>query len=56
MMPFICRQVNLIPCDRPQDLYAEVANLVEKRRIADAAAGNDTALQLEGNCSYSMLL
>ena len=42
------RQVNLIPCERPQDLYAEVANLVEKRRIADAAEGNEIASQLEG--------
>ena len=47
--PFLCyRQVNVKPSERPQDLYGEVANLVEKKRAADAATGDSLAMQLEG--------
>ena len=45
---FFQRQVNVKPSERPQDLYGEVANLVEKKRAADAAAGDKLAMQLEG--------
>lgn len=45
---YICRQVNVKPCDKPQDLYGEVANLAEKKRAADAARGDKLANQLEG--------
>ena len=41
--------MNVKPSARPQDLYAEVANLVEKRRNSDAAEGIEIAQQLEGN-------
>lgn len=41
------RQVNLIPADRPQDVYKFVANLVQKRVDAEAQAGNEYALFLQ---------
>lgn len=37
-----------MPADRPQDVYLEVANLVEKKRSLDAANGVQIAQQLEG--------
>ncbi|EDK40635.2 hypothetical protein PGUG_04733 [Meyerozyma guilliermondii ATCC 6260] len=40
------RQVNLIPADRPQDVYSFVASLVQKRVDAEAEAGNEYALFL----------
>eukprot|EP00794_Sanderia_malayensis_P016234 gene16234-17872_t len=48
-------QVNLIPCEKPQDLYAEVANLVEKKRLADAAQGHNIAMQLEGKVNRKVV-
>ena len=42
------------PCEKPQDLYGEVANLVEKKRAADAVEGNALAKQLEGIHSLSV--
>lgn len=33
------KQVNLMPSDRPQDVYEEVAKLVEMSRIDDAKNG-----------------
>jgi len=41
-------QVNLHPCDRPQDVYSGVATLVEKQRQQDAADGVKIAQTLEG--------
>lgn len=41
------RQVNLVPSDRPQDVYAFVAGLVEKR-LAEAAATDERARFLVG--------
>ncbi|EDO41702.1 predicted protein, partial [Nematostella vectensis] len=41
------RQVNLIPADRPQDVYAEVAKLVEEARLHDAEQGHRIATLLE---------
>lgn len=40
--------VNLIPHDTPQDVYTEVAKIVEKKRVEDAANGNEIAQVLEG--------
>lgn len=37
-----------MPSDRPQDVYMEVANLVEKTRVKDAADGLSIAQLLEG--------
>ena len=48
--------MNVKPSARPQDLYAEVANLVEKRRNADAAEGIEIAQKLEGNQFVGTLL
>ena len=42
-------KVNLIPDARPQDVYSEVAALVEKRRNEDASDGMHIAQQLQGN-------
>ncbi|XP_045488794.1 DNA-directed RNA polymerase, mitochondrial [Pieris rapae] len=40
--------VNLAPLDRPQDVYSEVAALIETMRIRDAEAGVQPAIILEG--------
>eukprot|EP00795_Rhopilema_esculentum_P010397 gene10397-19094_t len=47
--------VNVKPCEKPQDLYGEVANLVEKKRAADAAEGNALAKQLEGKVNRKVV-
>lgn len=41
------RQVNLVPSDRPQDVYAFVAKLVTKRLENSAAAGDEQAAILK---------
>ncbi|KAK6174925.1 hypothetical protein SNE40_013482 [Patella caerulea] len=40
--------VNLSPFSKPQDVYSDVAEMVESQRIKDAAEGNMTAIVLEG--------
>ncbi|XP_023945104.2 DNA-directed RNA polymerase, mitochondrial [Bicyclus anynana] len=40
--------VNLAPRDKPQDVYSEVAALVESMRVRDAEAGIPAAVVLEG--------
>lgn len=40
--------VNLFPSDRPQDVYSDVAALVEKQRAKDALEGLEIAKLLEG--------
>jgi DNA-directed RNA polymerase len=40
--------VNLVPFDRPQDVYSVVADLVEKERQSDAENGVSVAQALEG--------
>ncbi|CAN7938572.1 unnamed protein product [Ixodes hexagonus] len=42
------QQVNLLPEDRPQDVYSGVANMVERERKKDAANGVAIAKVLEG--------
>ena len=42
------RSVNLLPKDRPADVYAEVAALVNKKRIIDASNGDENAIALDG--------
>lgn len=42
------KQVNLIPSDRPQDVYKFVAGLVEKRLDREAEAGVEHAIFLKG--------
>lgn len=49
------RQVNLIPSDRPQDVYRHVALLVEKRLEAEAEAGNEFAIFLQGKISRKVV-
>ncbi|BAO41906.1 DNA-directed RNA polymerase [Kluyveromyces marxianus] len=41
------RQVNLVPSDRPQDVYAFVAKLVSERLRKAAEAGDESALKLK---------
>ena len=50
--------MNLAPAARPQDVYSEVANLVEKKRKDDAKNGVLIAQQLEGRNSipFSQIL
>ncbi|PFX31945.1 DNA-directed RNA polymerase, mitochondrial [Stylophora pistillata] len=49
------RQVNLMPADRPQDVYEEVAKLVEATRERDAADGNEIAKDLEGKVTRKVI-
>lgn len=42
------RSVNLLPQERPADVYSEVASLVEKKRIKDAENGEESAIILNG--------
>ncbi|CAB4139170.1 RPO41 Mitochondrial DNA-directed RNA polymerase [uncultured Caudovirales phage] len=41
--------VNLIPSDRPQDIYSEVRALVQAQVDADTAAGNEIAARWQGH-------
>lgn len=45
---FGAESVNLHPADRPQDVYSDVAALVEKQRAKDALEGHEIAKLLEG--------
>lgn len=49
------RQVNLVPADRPQDVYKFVAGLVEKRLEVEAAAGNEYAKFLSGKITRKVV-
>jgi len=49
------KQVNLMPADRPQDVYEEVAKLVEAARVRDAAAGHEIAKELEGKVTRKVV-
>lgn len=49
------RQVNLLPAERPQDVYKFVAGLVEKRLEAEAAAGNELAKFMVGKISRKVV-
>lgn len=49
------KQVNLMPADRPQDVYEEVAKLVEATRARDAADGNEIAKDLEGKVTRKVV-
>ncbi len=42
------RSVNVLPSDVPQDVYSEIAAIVEKKRAEDAANGVTIAQVLEG--------
>jgi DNA-directed RNA polymerase len=46
--------VNLIPSDKPQDIYAEVAKLVSARVAADAMDGDPIALGWHGKVTRSV--
>lgn len=49
------KQVNLVPSDRPQDVYKFVAGLVEKRLETEAASGNEEAIFLKGKISRKVV-
>ncbi|PSK40693.1 hypothetical protein C7M61_000341 [Candidozyma pseudohaemuli] len=49
------QQVNLVPADRPQDVYAHVAGLVEKRLEADAEAGDERAIFFKGRIARKVV-
>jgi len=42
------RAVNLVPSDKPQDVYSEIAAIVERKREGDASQGSEIAEILEG--------
>ncbi|KAK4536794.1 hypothetical protein CDCA_CDCA09G2819 [Cyanidium caldarium] len=48
-------QVNLVPSDRPQDVYAAVAAVVRERIAAAAREGNPTAQLLDGRISRKVV-
>jgi DNA-directed RNA polymerase len=41
--------VNLLPADKPQDIYSQVGDLVSARVLKDAAEGNEVAAMWVGN-------
>lgn len=49
------RSVNLLPAERPADVYSEVAALVEKKRVNDARNGDDAARVLEGHINRKLV-
>ncbi|XP_047134645.1 DNA-directed RNA polymerase, mitochondrial isoform X1 [Hydra vulgaris] len=49
------RQVNLTPADKPQDVYSEVALLVEKARQRDASKGDTLAKELDGKITRKVV-
>lgn len=40
--------VNLLPADEPQDIYSEIAEIVERKRKADEEGGDEIAKVLDG--------
>lgn len=49
------RQVNLLPAERPQDVYKFVAGLVEKRLESEAANGNELARFMKGKITRKVV-
>ena len=47
--------VNLVPLERPGDVYSNVATLVERERLKDEANGNEIAKMLKGHISRSVV-
>ncbi|XP_053210722.1 DNA-directed RNA polymerase, mitochondrial-like [Panonychus citri] len=47
--------VNLATSIKPNDVYSDVAELVEKERAADAAEGNPVAIALEGKIKRKVI-
>ncbi|ODQ68567.1 mitochondrial RNA polymerase [Nadsonia fulvescens var. elongata DSM 6958] len=48
-------QVNLIPSDKPQDIYSEVANIVRARINNDFENGNETAALIKDHISRKVV-
>jgi len=42
------RAVNLVPADKPQDVYSEIAAIVDRKRNEDSMAGVEIAKALDG--------
>jgi DNA-directed RNA polymerase len=49
------RSVNLIPQNRPADVYSEVASIVEKKRFIDANNGDVSAIALDGHINRKLV-
>lgn len=49
------KQVNLVPAERPQDVYRFVSRLVEKRLDNEAQAGNEIAQFLQGKITRKVV-
>lgn len=49
------KAVNLIPQDKPADVYTEVLHVVERRVIAEADAGNELAIAWLGNLNRNIV-
>ena len=41
--------VNLVPASQPQDVYSEIAAIVDRKRAEDAEAGKEIAMVCEGH-------
>ena len=49
------RSVNLVPSDKPQDVYSGIARLVQERIARDAALGNPLAQKLNGKIERQVI-
>ena len=49
------KSVNLLPADRPQDVYADVAALVQARIAQDASNGVEIAIMLKGQVNRRII-
>lgn len=48
-------QVNLVPGEKPQDVYSHVASLVNARVDKEAAEGNENALKVKGHITRKVV-
>ncbi|KAF1985028.1 DNA/RNA polymerase [Aulographum hederae CBS 113979] len=48
-------QVNLVPGDRPADIYTAVSNLVKEEVAKDLATGHELAIKLQGNITRKVV-
>lgn len=49
------KAVNLVPADRPQDVYTEIAKLVQRKVEEDAAQGHRFAVALQGHVDRKLV-
>lgn len=47
--------VNLLPADKPQDVYTGIAKIVAKKVEEDASEGHEVALKLRGHVDRKLV-